>query len=137
MRKQEVIAEGRYDANHFLRQYGVKTRDDIRPEAWAYDLGIEIVEADLDGASAQLIRLGDLVQIVLSERITESGARRFAIAHELYHFIKKHPSLAAAMLCKTKWDRTGAKEPHPHEIGSNAFGSAVLLPDFWLRKFAR
>lgn len=66
------------------------SRPPIRPEAWAYDLGIEIIEADLDGASAQLIRLGDLVQIVLSKRITESGARRFAIAHELYHFLKRH-----------------------------------------------
>jgi hypothetical protein len=35
MRKQEVIAEGRYDANHFLRHYGVKTRDDIRAESLA------------------------------------------------------------------------------------------------------
>jgi hypothetical protein len=134
MRKREVIAEGRFDANSFLRQYGVTTRDDIRPEAWAYDLGIEIIEADLDGASAQLIRLGDLVQIVLSERITESGARRFAIAHELYHFLKKHPSLAPTMMCKPKWVRSGAREPDAHEIGSNAFGSAVLLPDFLLRK---
>ncbi len=134
MRTRQVIAEGRFDANCFLRQYGVTTRDEIRPEAWAYDLGIEIIEADLDGASAQLIRLGDLVQIVLSERITESGARRFAIAHELYHFLKKHPSLSPTMMCKPKWLRSGAKEPHPHEIGSNAFGSAVLLPDFLLRK---
>ncbi|MCX5748426.1 MAG: ImmA/IrrE family metallo-endopeptidase [Proteobacteria bacterium] len=134
MRKHEAITQGWFDAWWFLREYGVKTRDDIRPEAWAYDLGIEIVEADLDGASAQLIRLGDLVQIVLSERITESGARRFAIAHEIYHFLKKHPSLAATMLCKPKWVRSGAKEPCAYEIGSNAFGSAVLLPDFLLRK---
>ena len=105
----------------------MRTRDEIRPEASAYDLGIEIIEADLDGASAQLIRLGDLVKIVLSERITESGARRFAIAHELYHFLKRHPSLSPTMMCKRKWLRTGAQEPHPHEIGSNAFGSAVLL----------
>ena len=38
------------------------------------------------------------------------------------------------MMCKPKWLRSAAKEPHPHEIGSNAFGSAVLLPDFLLRK---
>ena len=134
MRKHEAITQGWFDAGWFLREYGVKTRDDIRPEAWAYDLGIEIVEADLDGASAQLIRLGDLVQIVLSERITESGARRFAIAHEIYHFLKKHPSLAATMMCKPKWVRSSSKEPCAYEIGSNAFGSAVLLPDFLLRK---
>ncbi len=134
MRNREVIAAGRYDANCFLRQYDVKARDDIRPEAWVYDHGIEIIETDLDGASAQLIRLGDLVQIVISSRVTESGARRFAIAHELYHFLKKHPSLSPTMMCQPKWLRSGAREPHAHEIGSNAFGSAVLLPEFLLRK---
>ncbi len=134
MRDREVITAGRYDAKCFLRQYDVKARDDIRLEAWVYDHGIEIIETDLDGASAQLIRLGDLVQIVISSRVTESGARRFAIAHELYHFLKKHPSLSPTMMCQPKWLRSGAREPHAHEIGSNAFGSAVLLPEFLLRK---
>lgn len=134
MRMREVIAQGRFDAHWFLRQYGVMTREDIRPEAWAYDLGIEIIEADLDGASAQLIRLDDLVQIVLSTRITEYCARRFAIAHEIYHFLKRHPSLSPTMMCKPKWLRAGEQEPHAFEIGSNAFGSSVLLPEFLLRK---
>ncbi|MCW5804118.1 MAG: ImmA/IrrE family metallo-endopeptidase, partial [Deltaproteobacteria bacterium] len=114
--------------------YDVKTREDIRPEAWAYDLGIEIVEADLDGASAQLIRLADLVQIVLPTRITEYCARRFAIAHEQYHFLKRHPSLSPTMLCKPKWSRDGERKLDAFEVGSNAFGGAVLLPDFLLRK---
>ena len=134
MRKREVVADGRFDASCFLRLYGVTTRDDIKLEAWVYDNGIEIMEADLEGASAQLIRLGDLTQIVLSSRMTESGARRFAIAHELYHFLKKHPSLSPTMMCKPKWLRSGASELHAHELGSNAFGSALLLPDFLLRE---
>src|SRR4051812_37532925 len=99
MNKREVIAQGWLDAHWFLNEYAVKTREDIRPEAWAYDLGIDIIEADLDGASAQLIRLDDLVQIVLPTRITEYCARRFAIAHELYHFLKGHPSLSPTMMC--------------------------------------
>jgi hypothetical protein len=134
MNKQEVITQGWLDAHWFLQHYDVKTREDVRPEAWAYDLGIEIVEADLDGASAQLIRLADLVQIVLPTRITEYCARRFAIAHELYHFLKRHPSLSPTMMCKPKWLRGGEREMHAFEIGSNAFGGAVLLPDFLLRK---
>jgi Zn-dependent peptidase ImmA (M78 family) len=134
MRKREVIAQGWLDAHWFLKQYGVTAREDVRPEAWAYDLGIEIIEADLEGASAQLIRLDDLVQIVLSTRIAEYCARRFAIAHELYHFLKRHPSLSPSMLCKPKWDRSSDSEPHDFEIGSNAFAGAVLLPEFLLRK---
>jgi Zn-dependent peptidase ImmA (M78 family) len=130
----EAIAQGWLDAHWFLNRYGVKTRGDLRPEAWAYDMGIEIIEADLDGASAQLIRLADLVQIVLPTRITEYVARRFAIVHELYHFLKRHPSLSATMLCKPKWLRGTSRNLHAFERGANAFGGAVLLPEFLLRK---
>jgi len=128
------VAEGRFDANWFLRQYGVTTREDIQLEAWVYDNGIDIIEADLEGASAQLIRLGDITQIVLSSRLNELGARRFAIAHELFHFLKNHPSLSPTMMCQPKWLRSGTKELHAYELGSNAFGSALLLPEFLLRK---
>ena len=135
MRKRTAVAEGRFDASWFLRDYAVKTREDVRPEAWAYDNGIEIIEDDLEGASAQLIRLGDVTQIVLPSRVTDSGARRFAIVHELYHFLKKHPSMSPTMMCTPKVQRGGAREPHhAYEIGSNTFGSSVLLPDFLLRK---
>jgi hypothetical protein len=88
--KREAIAQGWLDAYRFLQGYAVKTREDIQPEKWAYDLGIDIIEDDLDGASAQLIRLADVVQIVLPTRITDYCARRFAIMHELYHYLKRH-----------------------------------------------
>jgi Zn-dependent peptidase ImmA (M78 family) len=134
MTREDAIAQGWLDAHWFLRQYAVKAREDLRPEAWAYDLGIEIIEADLDGASAQLIRLADLVQIVLPTRISDYCARRFAIVHELYHYLKSHPSLSPTMMCKPKWLRGGERHLHVFEVGSNAFGGAVLLPEFLLRK---
>lgn len=134
MRTRDVIAQGWLDARQFLRSYDVKTREDLRPEAWAYDLGIDIVEADLDGASAQLIRLPDLVQIVLPTRITEYCARRFAITHELYHFLKRHPSPPPTVMCTPKWSRATDTHSDAYEIGSNAFSGAALLPEFLLRK---
>ena len=132
--KRDAIAQGCLDAHWFLQRYAVKAREDIEPEKWCHDLGIEIIEDDLDGASAQLIRLADLVQIVLPTRITDYCARRFAIMHELYHFLKRHPSLSPTMLCKPKWLRGEEKKLHVFEIGSNAFSGAALLPDFLLRK---
>jgi hypothetical protein len=74
----------------------------------------------------------ELVQIVLPTRITDYCARRFAIAHELYHFLKRHPSMSPTMLCTSKALR--GRKLHRFEIGSNAFSGAVLLPDFLLRK---
>jgi Zn-dependent peptidase ImmA (M78 family) len=132
MKKRDAVQQGWLDAYWFLKDYAVKAREDLQPEKWAFDLGIEIEEAELDGASAQLLRLPDLVQIVLPARITEHCARRFAIVHELYHFLKKHPSLSPTMLCTSKAMR--GKKLHGFEIGANAFAGAVLLPDFLLRK---
>ena len=82
----------------------------------------------LDGAAAQLIRLADLAQIVLPTRLADYCARRFAIVHELYHWLKRQPSLSPTMMCKPKWLRGGDGRPHVFEIGSNAFAGAVLLP---------
>jgi hypothetical protein len=130
----DVLAEAWLDAQWFLRRFAVNAREDIRPEAWAASYGIEILEDVLEGASAQLIRLDDLVQIVLPTRITDYCARRFAIMHELYHFLKRHPSPSPTMMCKPKWMRRGDETLHVHEIGSNGFSGAVLLPEFMLRK---
>src|SRR5262245_8687240 len=132
--QRDVIAAACFDACAFLRRFGVRSRGDILPEAWADSYGIEIVEAALDGAAAQLIRLAGLVQIVLPERITDYCARRFAIVHELYHYLKRHPSPSPTMMCKPKWMRRSADGLHMFEIGSNAFAGAVLLPEFLLRK---
>lgn len=134
MRRVDVIATARHDAVQFLRRYAVRSRSDILPEQWVHDHGIELVEAALDGASAQLVRLGDLVQIVLPESLTDLGARRFSIMHELYHFLKKHPSPSATMLCQPKWSRRPSPRVHLPEVGSNAFAGAALLPDCLLRR---
>jgi hypothetical protein len=132
MKKGDAVQQGRLDAYWFLKGYDVTAPEDLQPEKWAFDVGIEIEEAELDGASAQLVRLPDLVQIVLPTRVTEYCARRFAIAHELYHFLKKHPSPSPTMMCTSKAQR--GKKLHVFETGANAFAGAVLLPDFLVRK---
>ncbi|MGE0397213.1 MAG: ImmA/IrrE family metallo-endopeptidase [Kofleriaceae bacterium] len=133
MNRDDASAQAKHDASRFLRHYGAQSREDLQPEAWAHDLGIEIVEDELDGATAQLIRLADVAQIVLPTRIHDPCARRFAIVHELYHFIKRHPSMSPTMMCKPKWLRGSDRHLHAFEIGSNAFAGAVLLPESWLR----
>lgn len=132
--QRDATAGAWLDAHGFLRRFAVRSREDILPEQWAHSYGIEIVEASLDGAAAQLIRLADLVQIVLPERITDYCARRFAIMHELYHYLKRHPSPSPTMMCKPKWMRRSDDGLHVFETGSNAFAGAVLLPAFLLRK---
>lgn len=132
--ERDAVAGAWLDAHWFLRRFAVRSREDILPEQWASSYGIEIVEAPLDGASAQLIRLADIVQIVLPDRITDYCARRFAIMHELYHYLKRHPSPSATMMCRPKWTRRADDGLHVFETGSNAFAGAVLLPEFLLRR---
>src|SRR5262245_59350395 len=81
--REEVIDDARRAARTMLRRFGVQAAAHVRIEAWAQSFGIELVEAPLDGASAQLVRLKDRVQIILPERVTDVGTRRFSIAHEL------------------------------------------------------
>ena len=122
------------DAHLFLRRFAVCSREDIRPEAWAHSYGVEIIEADLDGAAAQLIRLGDVVQIVLPSTMRDNGPRRFGIVHELDHYLKQHPSPTPTMMCTPKQARRGDEVGHVHEMHANAFSGAVLLPHYLLRK---
>ncbi len=132
--RAEVIAEACQTARSMHRRFGVHEPQHINVEAWARKLGIELVEAKLDGASAQLVRLGDRVQIVLPEKVTDRGARRFSIAHEVYHFVKKHPSPTPTMMCTPKALRRGDDTAHVYEVGANAFSGEWLLPEFLLRK---
>src|SRR5438094_4480174 len=105
--RSQVIAEACQTARSMHRRFGVREPMHIKVEAWATKLGFELVEAKLDGANAQLVRLGDRVQIVLPEYITDRGSRRFGIAHEIYHYLKKHPSSTPTMMCAPKALRGG------------------------------
>lgn len=129
----EAIDDARKSARALHRRFGVQAPEHVQIEAWAQSYGIELVEAQLDGAAAQLVRLRDRVRIVLPERITDRGARRFSIAHELYHFIKKHPSPTPTMMCTPRAFRQDDTTMHTFEIGANAFSAESLLPDFLLR----
>jgi Zn-dependent peptidase ImmA (M78 family) len=52
----------------------------------------------LDGADAQLVRNGSRAVIMVSDRVTDIGALRFGIAHELGHFLLGHPMKSASVL---------------------------------------
>jgi len=132
--RAEVIADARRAARAALRRFGVQTHEHVQVEAWAQRLGIELVEAPLDGAAAQLVRRGDRVQIVLPEHVTDRGARRFSIAHELCHFLMKHPSPTPTMMCTPRAFRHGDDAMRMYESAANAFSGESLLPDFLLRK---
>lgn len=130
----DAVFEARREARALLERFGVRAPGHIHVEAWAERLGVELAEAPLDGAVAQLQRRGDGARIVLSDRVTDRGARRFSIAHELCHFLLRHPSPSASMLCTPKHYRRNDDALRACEQAANAFAGDVLLPASLLRR---
>jgi hypothetical protein len=95
-------------------------------EAFAGRLGLTVEEGPLGGAAAQLIRNGTRGTLVISDRLTDLVFRRFSIAHELGHFVLRHPT-APIKAGHRKTDRN-------YEAEANAFASELLMPEKLVRE---
>jgi hypothetical protein len=132
-RRDDVVTDAVRAARGLHRRFGVKAASHIQIEAWASSFGIELEEASLEGASAQLVRVGDRAKIVLPDHVTDRGARRFSIGHELCHFVMKHPSPTPTMMCTPKAARACDDSTHGLELFANAYAGELLLPEHLLR----
>ncbi len=130
----EEVEEARRHARRLHHKFGVTSREHLNVEAWVQSFGIELVEARLDGAAAQLVRVRDQVQIVLPEGQAERGTTRFSIAHEFCHCVRKHSSPSTSMMCTPRAFRLDDEKMKIIEIAANAFAGELLLPTFLLRK---
>lgn len=106
--------------------------EDLDIEAIAHQLDAEIVEAELSGAEGQLVvrdqkrRPLDLRARIRIPPALSPAKRRFSIAHELGHFIMRHPPRSIGELCSAAAMAGGAGRPAEEE--ANAFAAALLLP---------
>src|SRR5258706_13015634 len=121
------IREARRVARALVYRFGIAAPDHIRIEAIAKRMGARVVEIRLDGADAQLVRVGSDVRIMVSDRIPDGGARRFGIGHELGHFVLGHPSMPPYML-RTSTPRPTSNNERDYEAEANAFASELLMP---------
>ncbi|MDQ3368478.1 MAG: ImmA/IrrE family metallo-endopeptidase [Myxococcota bacterium] len=103
-------------------------------EAFATRLGVEIIEAPLDGATAQLVRIGTRTMIIVAERVTDPAARRFSIAHELGHLLLKHPSRDPSELCRPYGATLFNAHVPDYEAEANAFAAELLMPSKMLQR---
>jgi Zn-dependent peptidase ImmA (M78 family) len=129
------IRDARRVARALLYRFGITAPEHVRIEAIAKRLGVRIVETQLDGAQAQLVRSGRDVIIYVSDRITDPCARRFSIAHELGHLVLGHSPAPAAQLCNPHaWKRIDEARDRDHEREANTFASEVLMPRLLIEK---
>lgn len=128
MTPQEGIEHARQHARDLQHRFGVESAQHVDVHAFADRLNVQIVDAPLEGALAQLVVNGDSARILLSSRLRDPTRRRIAIAHELGHYVLSHPSPSVTELCEPR--------PQPHisangrdfESEAHSFVLELLMP---------
>jgi len=127
MTPQEGIANARQAARNLLKRFGVVTLQHVDVEAFAARLGVSIVNARLRGAFAQLVVNAFRARILISRRVTNPAVRRAAIAHELAHYVLRHPTPPVAEMCSPR-PQVPCSDVRDFENEANAFALELLTP---------
>lgn len=124
------IRKARQAARALSRRFGVTAPAHINIEAFAARLGATVIVGSLEGAVAQLVRVGSEAHIIVSDRVTDTCAIRFSIAHELGHLVLGHPSRPPSELCGgvRGRERMAPSDERNHELEANAFAGELLMP---------
>lgn len=132
MTSRDRLAHARTAARLLLRRLGMEwtTTAPVDVEAVARGMGVRVVEAPLTGALAQLIVHGASARILLSPHVSDPGRRRAAIAHELGHYVLRHPSATAAEIAGEAGQDRRAADPdaRDHEAEADCFAGELLAP---------
>lgn len=113
-------------ASGLWKKYGFATPDELVPETLAMALGVMVIEGRLDSADARLIRKGNRGLIRLRQDILEAGRKRFAIAHELGHWML-HGKISQILSC-TSEDMVAKYKASAPEVEANYFAAELLMP---------
>lgn len=124
MREQRIEA-AREAARRLVFRFGVREPEHLRIEAFAEALGVRVFEARLEGAGCQLIRQHTRGTIVVPDHM-DRLYRRFGVAHELGHFVLRHP-IAEVMPSHHH------RPERDYELEANAFASELLMPEHMIR----
>lgn len=119
----EIRAKG--TAFRLTREYAIEHPREIDLEAIAEDKGVTVIDGPLHGLEARLLRRRDKGIIRVRAGIPEVGRRRFAIAHELGHWLL-HAGVSQLFLCTSENLRDYRN--HPVEIEANMLAAEFLMP---------
>jgi IrrE N-terminal-like domain len=132
--REQRVAEIRAEALQALAHLDVRSVADIDLIALAKRLGVEVVFDGLDGASARVVRLrGDRARITLSDRISDLGAIRFSLAHELAHLILRHVLVLDGDPFLERVCRPLREDGSDLEREASVFAAELLMPESWVR----
>lgn len=141
--RQAGIWNARRRARAYVTRLGITAPEHIRIEVIAKHLGtvlglrLRIVDAPLDGADSQLVRLPGEVIVLVSTRIKDPASRRFVIAHELGHLMLDHPSLPPHAIGDANPAVRTPDDVRDYEAEANAFASELTMPYVLVRDLCR
>lgn len=115
------------EAARLWQLYGFTSPRDLVLEDLALALGVIVLEGRLDSADARLIRTGKRGLIRVKEDIPEPGRKRFAIAHDLGHWLL-HTNVSQVLAC-TSEDMVAKYKASAPEIEANYFAAELLMPE--------
>src|SRR5579884_4050918 len=115
------------EANGIWSLYGFSSPQDLVLEDLALAMGVLVMDGPLQGADARLLRKGTKGLIRVKDTIPESGRRRFAISHELGHWLL-HKNVSQVLAC-TSEDMVAQYKASDPEIEANYFAAALLMPE--------
>lgn len=118
----------RRSAQKLLVDFSVTEPEHVTPDLFAYDIGVASRLAKLDGCDARLLVSSDRSKgiITVSSSISIVGQQRFALTHELGHFIlhrQKQRNWACTEESFHQFYGADAEEPE-----ANAFAAELLMP---------
>lgn len=119
------LTEAEAAAQRLLDDYALTRPAEIALDDLAYGLGIEVIYRPLTGADAHLVRVGEKGGVTINANIPEIGRQRFALAHELGHWVL-HRGRTQVFLCTNENLRDYRSSAE--EAEANAFAAALLLP---------
>lgn len=141
--RQAGIWNARRRARAYVTRLGITAPEHIRIEVIAKHLAallglrLRIVDAPLEGADSQLVRLPTEVIILVSTRITDPASRRFVIAHELGHLVLDHPSMPPHRIGDANPATRTPNDVRDYESEANAFASELTMPYRLVRDLCR
>ncbi len=119
------IADAKLAAAKLTNEFMIREPSDILIREIAASRNVFVIEDGLKGADARLTRDGKFGIIRIRGDIPELGRRRFALGHELGHWLL-HAHLSQIEFC-TRKDIEGYVNSEP-ELAASAFAAELLMP---------
>jgi Zn-dependent peptidase ImmA (M78 family) len=112
-------------AASIIQDLQIRNPSEIYVRDIAMSLGALVRERELQGCEARLVRKGKIGIISVNSVIPEEGRKRFAIAHEIGHFILH---IGTQLILCDEDDMHIWKESKTQEIEANKFAASLLMP---------